>query len=271
MYAPNVLKINPVEKTARNGVSLGSRRTISLRVAEDKPLLAKEEDHRSAECYRALRTRILHHPKRPKTIIVSSPGVGDGKTLTTLNLAGMLALKTETRVLIVDADLRRPAVHSRLGIADTPGLAEVLEGSCRLDEAMVTVAERPNFSILPAGRPSTNPAELFDSPSWRALMAELRNEFSYVLLDSPPVGIVTDFDLIARDTDGVLMVLRQNHTARSLCLDALAHVKERLLGCVVNNSIDWFLWRTSTPDYYYYQGNRPESRAPKSKARRGGA
>jgi hypothetical protein len=93
MYAPNVLKINPVEKTARNGVSLGSRRTISLRVAEDQPLLAKEEDHRSAECYRALRTRILHHPKRPKTIIVSSPGVGDGKTLTTLNLAGMLALK----------------------------------------------------------------------------------------------------------------------------------------------------------------------------------
>jgi capsular exopolysaccharide synthesis family protein len=229
-------------------------RTVSLPLPAAAPLLSlKRSDGRAAEQYRAIRTRLLLQPKRAGFIVVSSPSVGDGKTVTSINLAATFALKAGDRVLLVDGDLRASTVHSKLKLAAGPGLAEVLEGTCRLEDAVIQVAESPNFYILTAGNPSGNPAELLDSPAWHHLSNRLRNDFRYVIVDSPPVGVVSDSDLLASGCDGVVLVIRQDHTDRALCASALARSKDKLLGVIVNDSKDWFLWRSYSPHHYYYQ------------------
>ena len=229
-------------------------RTVSLPLPATAPLLSlKKSDGRASEQYRAIRTRLLLRPKRASFIVVSSPSVGDGKTVTSINLAATFALKSGDRVLLVDGDLRASTVHSKLKLAAGPGLAEVLEGTCRLEDAVIQMAESPNFYILTAGHPSRNPAELLDSPAWHHLRARLREDFRYVIVDSPPVGVVSDSDLLASGCDGVVLVIRLDHTDRALCAAALTRTKDKLLGVIVNDSKDWFLWRSYSPHHYYYQ------------------
>jgi capsular exopolysaccharide synthesis family protein len=229
-------------------------RTVSLRLPAASPLLSlKTSDGRAAEQYRAIRTRLLLSPKRPSFIVISSPTVGDGKSVTSINLAGTFALKSADRVLLVDGDLRASTIHSRLNLPAGPGLAEVLEGTCRLEDAVIQVAEAQNFYILTAGTPTRNPAELLDSPAWRDLSARLREDFRYVIVDSPPVGVVSDSDLLTATCDGVVLVVRQDHTDRGLCATALSRIKDKLLGVIVNDAKDWFLWRSYSPHHYYYQ------------------
>ncbi len=229
-------------------------RTVSLPLTGAAPLLSlRKSDGRASEQYRAIRTRLLLRPKRAGFIVVSSPSVGDGKTVTSINLAATFALKPDDRVLLVDGDLRASTVHSKLKLAAGPGLSEVLEGACRLEDAVIQVAESPNFYILTAGKPLGNPAELLDSPAWRHLSARLRGDFRYVIVDSPPVGVVSDSDLLASGCDGVVLVIRQDHTDRALCASALTRVQDKLLGVIVNDSKDWFGWRSYSPHHYYYQ------------------
>jgi protein-tyrosine kinase len=216
-------------------------------------------DSRRAEQYRMLRTNILLHPARPKVIAVSSASPGDGKTVTSINLAGTLALKTDTRVLLVDADLRQCRIAASLGIPASPGLTEVLRGKCSLDEAIVSVEEIPSLHVLPCGDVGGNPAELLDSLEWGRVIATLRDRFSYVIVDTTPVAAVADFQLVQQASDAVLLVLRPDHTKRSLFLKALETVpREKLLGTLLNAVPDWFLWGNRDNDYYYAQKD-PES------------
>lgn len=182
--------------------------------------------------------------------------MGDGKTVTAVNLAAALAHKSEDKVILIDADLRLSKVHERLGISKTPGLAEVLSGACTLEEAMLQVEQLPNFFILPAGHAVANPSELLDSSNWRALLARLREEFRRTVIDSPPVEAVADYDLIASNCDGVVLVVRPDHTSRPLLARALTKVKAKLIGVLINDVDDWFLWRRGSPTYYYYAGAR---------------
>src|ERR1035441_6565533 len=106
-------------------------RRVKLAVDATVPVLPFEnQNDAAAEQYRIARTKIVHHPKKPRTIGVTSPGAGDGKTVTAINLAGALSLKAAAKVLLVDVDFRRSAVHALLGLPKSPGLAEVIEGSC---------------------------------------------------------------------------------------------------------------------------------------------
>ncbi len=211
----------------------------------------------AAEQYRIIRTKILLSPRPLRTLCISSPQVGDGKTVTALNVAGALALKLGQSVLLVDGDLRRASLPAALGVPASPGLANVLAGDCHWLEAVGRLDRVSNLYLLPAGRRPEHPAELYESPAWPALCAELRGHFRSVIIDSPPVGMVADYDLIQAIADGVILVVRPDHTRRDLCMRALQMVPaEKLVGVVINMAPVWFLSKQSGHAYAYYAGAR---------------
>ncbi len=234
--------------------TLGPVRTLGLRVPAPSPLLPFEDGQwQASEQYRVLRTKIVQNPKHPSMMVVSSPSPGDGKSVTAINLASTLSLKSEARVLLVDADFRKSAIHIDLGLPETPGLADVLRGECRLEEAIVNTRELANLYVLSAGTAQANPVELLDSSQWPVFCAEIRRLFRYVVIDSPPVAAVADFDLIQAPCDGVILVVRPDHTHRRLLTNSLEILsKQKLLGVVLNCVPEWFLTRNSGYGYYYY-------------------
>ena len=240
--------------TALMGMAANQPRSgiVSLRLAAESPVLPFDSEHaRAGEQYRMARTKIMQDPRQPRLIAISSTGSGDGKTVTSINLAGAMSLKSEARVLLVDADMRRSQIAVLLGIPPAPGLADVLAGTCALEDAIVQVEQFPNLFVLPGGKPIANPTELLDSSRWASLSSAVRQQFKFVVFDVPPMNTVADYDLIQSHCDGVVVVIRPDHTNRELCLNALDSIpKERLLGVLMNCVRDWFLWKTA--DRYYY-------------------
>jgi capsular exopolysaccharide synthesis family protein len=231
-------------------------RSIRLRVPAPSPLLPFENGHgRPSEQYRILRTKIVQHPSQPHFILISSPASGDGKSITATNTAAVLSLKSDARVLLVDADFRKPAIHIQLGLPEAPGLAEVLKGASRLEDALVRTQEFPNLFVIPAGVPPPNPVELLDSTNWESFCAKIRSLFRYVVVDSPPVGAVADHDLLQAASDGVVLVVRPDHTNRQLYEKALKVVpRTKFLGVVLNCVPEWPPGRHGVSDYYYSGG-----------------
>jgi capsular exopolysaccharide synthesis family protein len=219
------------------------------------PVLPFAEDKQSgvaAEQYRVIRTRILQHPARPRVTLITSPGPGDGKSVSSVNIAGAMALRSSVQVLLIDADLRRSNVATLLRIPHAPGLADVLSGRVHPNEAIVRVDQSPNLFIMPAGDIQANPAELLHSQSWKSLIPELKEQYDHIIIDGPPVHSgIADYELIEAVGEGVVMVLRPDVTHRSALQEALKLVtRKKLLGVVLNHVEDWFLWRPST--YYSY-------------------
>lgn len=231
-----------------------SLKAVHLSLDESTPLLPFDgSDPVAAEQYKLARTKILRHHRRPRSMVVSSAQSDDGKSVTSINLAGCLALKPNTNVLLVDGDMRRSQVASLLGVPEAPGLSDVLLGRCPLEDAIVRLQPLSGLFFLPRGERPLNPAELLESPRWRNLAAILRREFHYVLIDAPPVGLVADFDLIHDVTDGAILVVRPDHTNRTLCLKTVESIpSERLIGVVLNCVSEWFLTRPFSHRYDYY-------------------
>ncbi|MBV9083347.1 MAG: CpsD/CapB family tyrosine-protein kinase [Acidobacteriaceae bacterium] len=230
-------------------------RTVPLRLSAKTPVLPFDgADPNTAEEYRLLRTRILQHPAVPRMVVISSASAGDGKTVTAVNLAGTLAMKTDARVLLIDADMRRSSVARMLGIPSEPGLSEVLRGECSLDDAIVCTTELPNLHVLPAGVTPRNPAELLDSALWQSIADNLRNRFAYIVVDSTPMDAVADFELVQAVCDGILVVIRPDHTNRKLFDAALKRrPAERVLGVVINGIEAWPFSKAETSYYGAYR------------------
>ena len=247
----------PPTQAAQAPADITAIRKLRLRLRLHSTALPFGDDHWLAnEQYRILRTKLLHHIKRPQMILVSSAGSGDGKSITAINLAGVLSLRSESRVLLVDGDFRKPNVHVSLGIPEAPGLADILEGRCEPLEAIVATEEFPNLFLMAAGKPIDNPAELLQSSRWPSSAAWLKKQFRYIILDSPPIAAVADYDLLQSVCDGVIVVVRPDHTSRPACKRALESVpKDKLLGVLLNCVEGWFLGRSfgygyGTPYYY---------------------
>jgi receptor protein-tyrosine kinase len=230
-------------------------RRVALVIPASVPVLPfEDQSEEAAEQYRIARTKIVHHPRRPKTIAVTSPSTGDGKTITAINIAGALSLKAASKILLMDVDFRRSSVYGLLGLQKSPGLAEVLSGECALEEAVIEAQEYPNLNILVSGEAKANPSELLESPRWHALCDAIRTQYEYVILDTPPMGAVADCDLIQLAADGILMVLRPEHTQRSNCMRALGSIsKEQLIGVLLNCTKSWPLGK-QTGGYGYGYG-----------------
>jgi capsular exopolysaccharide synthesis family protein len=192
-----------------------------------------------AEQYRALRYTVeqLHKVRDLRVVAVSSPGVGDGKSTTAINLAGTLAQGTDARVLLVDADLRRPSVASLLALGglDGPGLVNaILDPSLTLEQI---ARPRPpfNLSVIPAGHAPPSPYEVLKSPRLGELLEEARRRYDYIVVDAPPLCPVQDCRVIAHWVDGFLLVVAAHHTPRRLLGEALNVVERgKILGLIFN-------------------------------------
>jgi capsular exopolysaccharide synthesis family protein len=232
-------------------------RAEEIRIAPNSPMLPFDgSDTRAAEQYRIIRTKIRHHPAQPRMILISSPMPGDGKTVSAANLAGVLALQENVRVLLVDCDFRRASLTKLLGLdlSGAPGLGEVLRGEATLESALVSIAQFPNLYVLPPGKSNPNPSELLSTAKWEALTELFRREFRFTIFDAPPVGAVADYELLQLACDGVVLVARQDHTNRQQWRQTLEAVpKPKQLGVILNCVEDWFLWKTHS--YYYYSQN----------------
>lgn len=228
-------------------------RTLPMRLALAAPLLPFDKSSRISEQYRILRTKLIQLPTQPKVMAISSPGTADGKTVTAVNLAGALALKSDVNVLLVDADFRRSTVHAKLGLPLGPGLSDVLQGNCALEGALIRTEQLDHLYILTAGAIHVNPVELLDSSRWPAVCGRLRELFRYIVVDCPPIAAVADYDLIQAACDGVIFVARPDHTKRQPLLNAIKAVpQDRMLGVIMNCVKDWFLNKNSHYDSYYY-------------------
>jgi capsular exopolysaccharide synthesis family protein len=229
-------------------------RTLPVHLTVNNPILPFDSgSRRSIEEYRVIRTKLQHHPAQPRVIAVTSAGPGDGKTVTSINLAGAMSLNAGARVLLIDGDLRRSSIARLLGLPPEPGLTDLLSRNCTLEESLVRLQQFPNCFVLPAGTHSTHPPELLDSTGWRELLVLLRQSFDHVILDTPPVAAVADYQLIEAICDGVVMVARPDHTRRSAFKAAAASIDQtKLLGVIVNDVQEWFLWDSKGHSGYAY-------------------
>jgi capsular exopolysaccharide synthesis family protein len=228
-------------------------RSASIAMVPGSALLPFDTDHQAAEQYRIIRTKINHHPGQPRVVLVSSPMPGDGKTITAINLAAALSLQQDMRVLLLDCDFRRSSATKLLGLKPTPGLGEVLRNEASLEAALVRIDQFPNLYVLPPGVTAPGPAELLTSARWKLLLELCRTEFRFVVFDAPPIGAVAEYELLQVSCDGIVLVVRQDHTNRRLWQRVLEAVpKEKRIGVILNCAKDWFLWKTHS--YYYYGG-----------------
>jgi capsular exopolysaccharide synthesis family protein len=234
--------------------ALDSIRAVDLRIPVSLPVLPFDGvPNIASEEYRKIRTRILHHPSKPRVFLVSSPCPGDGKTITALNLGGALALNKGADVLVMDADFSRGALQAITGIPDSPGLGEVLTGKASFDDAIVRASQFRGLYLLSAGRSKANPAELLDSEVWLGFMDMLRKRFGYAVFDSPPIEAVPFYARLLAACDGMLLVARPDHTGREELNDALQSIPEsKLLGVVLNCNPRWFLYRKDQGRYGYH-------------------
>ncbi|HZF40981.1 MAG TPA: polysaccharide biosynthesis tyrosine autokinase [Blastocatellia bacterium] len=195
-------------------------------------------DVAAAESYHALRTSVLlsASEEAPKTILVTSCESGDGKTTTAINLAYSLC-ELGSRVLVIDADLRRPTAHKLLGIGRHLGLSNYLTTNTDVGK-LVQNSSKPGLSLLTSGPIPSNPATLISSPKMKQLLELLNNQYDHILIDSPPLGYVTDALILSTMVDGVVLVAHGSKSKREVVRRAkydLLSVGARILGVVLNN------------------------------------
>ncbi|MGC2742373.1 MAG: polysaccharide biosynthesis tyrosine autokinase [Candidatus Angelobacter sp.] len=218
-----------------------------------------------SEAYRALRTSLLlaSAGAPPKVLVVTSASPGEGKTTTSVNTAIVMA-QSGRKVLLVDADMRRPTSHMRFGVPNGNGLSACLAGTAVTEAATITVDVLPNLHVLPAGQIPPNPSELIGSDAMRRLLESWRADYDHIIIDSPPVLAVTDAVILATMADSVIVVARSGVTgSQSLCRarDILRKVHARIAGVVVN---DLGLNSAGYADYYGNYGSHYAAYAGKN-------
>jgi succinoglycan biosynthesis transport protein ExoP len=204
---------------------------------------------KAAESYRTLRSSLLLGTGgNAKVLVITSASPSEGKTLTAVNCATVMA-QQGTKVLLVDADLRRSSLHYNLGIRREPGLGDVLSGRCTADDAVVPVEDIPHLSVVSAGSPVGYPAEALASETMTAALRRWRNLYDHVVIDTPPVAMVTDAVVLAAQADSVVLVAMASGTTRqALCRtrDLLLRANAKIAGVVVNGVDQRY------ENHYYY-------------------
>ncbi len=196
----------------------------------------------ASEAYKLLRTKLqfsFSDDNDCHVIGISSSLSGEGKSLTSINLAFSLS-QLDKKVLLVDCDMRRPTLAEKLKILKQPGLSSYLTRQCPLDELVQMCGLKNNehaFHVIAAGQNPPNPIELLSSDRMKKALAAMREAYDYVILDLPPVGEVSDAMAVAKDTDGMLLVVRQNHCDSVALADAVHQfdfIQSKILGVVFN-------------------------------------
>lgn len=224
--------IEPASSSLTPGRIVRSARLDSLLVTALAPAASASEQ------YRALRMRISHtdHASHTHTILVTSPGRREGRTLTVANLGLAMAQDFQRRVCVVDADLRHPRLHRLFGVPEDPGLADVLTGQIALADALTQVEDQ-QITVLSAGTPSAHPSELLGSRAMRQTVETLREQFDRVIIDAPPTSPIADAGILAPLVDRVVLVVRAGVTTKPAIHEAVAAIgSTNLLGAILNDA-----------------------------------
>ena len=205
----------------------------------------------SREQYRRL-AAAFHQAQRAngyKVAMVASAVAGEGKSLTAANLALTLSESYRRNVLLIDADLRRPSQHSIFQVSGAPGLSEGLVSAEEPKLPLHRLSSR--LTVLPAGRPTSDPIGAITSDRMRRLIEEAREVFDWVIIDTPPVGLLTDASLLASMADGVVLVVKAESTPYDLVNRAVEALgRDRMMGVVLNRAREQA--HSSSYDYYKY-------------------
>lgn len=190
------------------------------------------------EAYKTARTNIDYSiiKKGCKKIVFTSSSKGEGKTLSSINIASALAQQVDTKVIIVECDLRRPHVHLALNITPSPGIANCLNGECSLEDIIKTT-HLENLSAICYGAIPPNPSELLSSDSMSDIIKRLEKEYDYIIFDAPPVAVVIDAVPIIKQSDGVVLVIKNNSTTYpqlNKTIDIIKRSGGKTLGVIVN-------------------------------------
>jgi capsular exopolysaccharide synthesis family protein len=207
----------------------------------------------SVEQYRRLAARLhlMQAEQRTSVVMVTSAVAGEGKTLTAANLALTLSESYRRNVLLVDADLRRPSLHQLFGVDNVSGLTDALQAAVARKLSLVEVTDR--LTLLPAGRPAHDPMSVLSSERIRQVIEEAGTKFEWVVIDTPPVGLLSDARLLASAVDTVVLVVQAGKTPLAAIKAASEAIgRERILGVVLNRAEKSMVQDSYA---YYYPGS----------------
>lgn len=215
------------------------------------------------EAFKRLRANVMialsdKQDKNTYVIGITSAQASEGKSSVAINTAYCMA-ELGKSVILIDCDMRRPAIHENVGAKLTPGLSDVLVGNANLNDSIVRYKSSTGsttFDILPGGEIPENPSELLNSGRFQKLIEVVSTAYDYVLLDLPPVGPVIDAVMVTKCTDGLIVVVRENHCPRYVlndCMDQLRYAKANILGFVMNGCVDGAGKRYQYNKQYAYQ------------------
>jgi protein-tyrosine kinase len=225
---------------------------------DERTVVSKEAPAISVEQYRRL-AATLHHAQGDRGIqivMITSAVAGEGKSLTATNLALTLSQSYRRRVLLVDADLRRPSMHKIFQIHGTSGLTDGLRADA--DRALSVLEISDHLALLPAGAPDPDPMSSLTSARMRQILQEAASKFDWVIIDTPPVALLPDANLLAAMTDVTVLVIRANDTPFELVQRAIDSVgRDRIMGVVLNRAEDSRLPVGHDYEAYYEAYSRP--------------
>jgi protein-tyrosine kinase len=227
--------------------------TVELPPLHRPVLVLGDEDintHSAFESYRSLRTKLTHFQSTQgvRSVMVSSAIPGEGKTVSALNLALSLAQLEAQRVLLVDGDIRTSGLSGILGVADQAGLADVLNGQAKFMDVL-RCTNIPRLYVIGAGQLNGAAADLFAGSKWSDFVGNGNELFDMVIVDSPPILGLADFELISAGCDGILIVVRARKTKREVLTEISQHLEGKaVLGVILNGQKK----RSRSYGYYYY-------------------
>lgn len=204
-----------------------------------QPMAADKTNNVITEQYRILYTKLQHIGAQGglKAIAVTSSVKGEGKSVTSLNLACVIAKEFKKKVILIECDMRKPSMlSSQIGREGSSGLSDILAGKASADEAVCRV-EETSLYLLTCGTSIKNSSELIDSPRLKELLDRFRTEFDYVIIDTPPILPLMDMNIISRLADGIVLVVRAGQTPKKIVLKAVQSVSGgRFIGVVLNGA-----------------------------------
>ncbi|HEX7794363.1 MAG TPA: polysaccharide biosynthesis tyrosine autokinase [Vicinamibacterales bacterium] len=256
-YLDNRIK-SPQELKAQLGIPfLGMVPSVGKdKSSGGEPLLSRAVPANFAEAFKSIRTNVLFSSAEDgmRSVVVTSSGPGEGKSIVSANLAVALA-QAGQRVLLLDGDMRRPRVHEIFGTEQEPGVSNILTGGAKPSDAIKRCPTVHGLWLLPSGHIPPNPAELLGSHRFREFIGSLEEHFDWVIVDSPPVLVVTDSSIVANHASGVVFVVGSDKTSRQAAraaVEQLDATNARIIGSVLNRV------NLARHQYYYSSYYRKE-------------
>lgn len=189
-----------------------------------------------AEAYKSIRTNLMFllNKKMGNVVTVSGSDISEGKSTTAVNMAIAFS-QLGDKILLIDGDLRRSSIHKKTKLDNEKGLSDILGGFAEFEDAVKTV--NPNLDVLTSGHQAPNPSELLGSARYEALINELKEKYVYIIIDTPPVNVVSDALIVAPKSDGVVLVVRDKFTmsdSLKKAIEAFEFANVKVLGAVMN-------------------------------------